>query len=161
NEALTSIALLHPDVAVFDLAMPNLGGAEATRRLRKMSPDIKVIALTVHEDKNYLRELIEAGASGYLLKRAAADELLGALRTVSTGGAFIDPRMTTKLVATLIPPRGGSAKSAGQITERETEVLQHIALGYTNKEIAAKLRISVKSIETYKARAMTKLGLRS
>lgn len=159
--ALEAIPAARPHVVVFDLTMPTLSGAEATRRLRQIAPEIKIIALTVHEDKSYLRELLEVGASGYVLKRAAPDELINALRTVSTGGTFIDPRMTAKLVATLLTPRRGPVKKSDDLSERETEVLQHVAHGYTNKEIATALRVSVKSVETYKARAMEKLDLRS
>jgi DNA-binding NarL/FixJ family response regulator len=141
--------------------MPVLNGLEATRRIKQAAPEIKVIVLTVYEHQSYVRELLGAGADGYLLKRAAAHELIAALRAVRTGAVHIDPRVLAKLL-----PDGaaepGKGKAAGEsLTDRETAVLRLIALGYSNKEIAAELKLSVKTVETYKARGMGKAGLRS
>lgn len=158
---LDGVASTRPNIVILDVTMPVLGGIQATRELKKAAPDAKVVALTVHEDGSYLRELMQAGAMGYVLKRAAADELVHAVRAVSTGGVYVDPRMMPKLVTTVLATRGGTAKPRGEITEREEAVMRRIARGYTNKEIAAELGVSVKTVETYKARVKEKLGLRS
>ena len=160
QQALEQAAQIQPDVVVMDISMPELSGTQATRKLKQAHPNIGVLALTVHEDKSYLRELLEAGASGYVLKRAAGDELIQAIRAVSTGGLYVDPHVAAKLVSTLVQP-GARAGNAGELSEREGTVLRLIAQGHSNKEIAGQLGVSVKTIETYKARSMEKLGLRS
>jgi DNA-binding NarL/FixJ family response regulator len=161
NEAVAQATRLRPDVAVVDVSMGQAGGADATKRLRMLVPPIRVLALTVHEDSSYLRELLEAGASGYMLKRAAAEELIRAIRAVAAGGVYVDPRVGEKLVRSLGTRRVGSTTAISELSEREDAVLRLIAQGYTNKEIAAQLGVSVKTVETYKARSMEKLGLRS
>ena len=152
---------LAPDVLVMDLSMPVLGGAEAAERVRRESPGVRVLALTVHEERAYLTKLLRAGASGYVLKRAAAADLVRAIRTVASGGTYIDPAVAEVLVDGFL---GGGTTEDGPppaLSEREEEVLVRMARGYSNKEIAAQLEISVKTVETYKARLMEKLGLRS
>lgn len=152
-----------PDVIVMDISMPLLNGAEATRRVKASCPDVKVLALSVHEDKSYLRELLEAGASGYVLKRAAAEDLIKAIRIVAGGGVYLDPQMAGTLVSSFVrsrPPLRGQIEGA-DLSEREAEVVRLIAQGHSNKEIAAQLSLSVKTVETYKARSMSKLGLSS
>ncbi len=156
----TAVALtaeLDPDVVVVDVSMPGLNGAEVTAVLRQAKPDRKVIALTVHEDRGYLRALLEAGAAGYVLKRAAADELVQAIRAVAAGGTYIDPA----LASSVVDPYVGRVAPAVELSEREAEVVKMIAQGYSNKEIAAKLSLSVKTVETYKARSLEKLGVRT
>jgi two-component system, NarL family, response regulator NreC len=160
-EALEKAVRLCPDVAVIDVSMPKLNGADATRRLRKECPSTKVLALTVHEDTSYLRALLDAGASGYVLKRAAADELINAIRAVAIGGVYVDPRVAGKLVNPFALPKTPLVNNVTNLSERELSVLRFIAQGYTNKEIANQLGLSVKTVETYKARSMEKLGLRS
>lgn len=160
KEALEKAGQSQPDVVVMDISMPELNGTQATRLLKQSYPKIGVLALTVHEDKSYLRELLEAGASGYVLKRAAGDELIQAIRAVSTGGLYVDPHLAAKLVSTFVQP-GSRFGGTGELSEREGTVLRLIAQGHSNKEIAAQLGVSVKTIETYKARSMEKLGLRS
>lgn len=160
-KAIEAILQLKPDIALIDVNMPGMSGVETTRALKREMPEVKVVALTVHEDTSYLRELMEAGISGYVLKRAAADELTQALKAVSGGSIYVDPRMMTKFVSTFVLPKSNSTKLAGEITDRETEVLRRVARGFTNKEIAADMGVSVKTIETYKSRAREKLGLRS
>jgi DNA-binding NarL/FixJ family response regulator len=149
---------LHPDVVVMDVSMPDVNGVEATREIRRRWPGVRVLALTVHEDRSYLRDLTEAGASGYVLKRSAAEDLVHALRVVARGDMYLDPAVTAVLLGRLSRPRG-TADSSVDLSEREAEVLLLIAQGLSNKEIAARLRISVKTVETYKARSMEKLGL--
>jgi DNA-binding NarL/FixJ family response regulator len=160
--ACQEVPELQPDVAVMDVSMPGVNGAQATSQLKQTCPNVKVLALTVHEDKGYLRLLLEAGASGYVLKRAAAEELIHAIRTVSTGGVYLDPTLAGKVVGSFVrAPAGKSAPEGGDLSDRESEVLRLIAAGYTNKQIASQLDVSVKTVETYKARSMEKLGLDS
>lgn len=160
KEAVRRAGETQPDVVVMDISMPEMNGTQATRELKQLHPKIGVLALTVHEDKSYLRELLEAGALGYVLKRAAGEELIQAIRAVSTGGLYVDPHIAAKLVSTFVQP-GSRLGGTGELSEREGTVLRLIAQGHSNKEIAAQLGVSVKTIETYKARSMEKLGLRS
>lgn len=156
-----TVALI-PDVLVMDLSMPLLGGAEATARVRRECPSVKVLALTVHEERVYLTQLLRAGASGYVLKRAVAAELVRAVRTVASGGTYIDPAMAGSLVEGYLDGQDIATQPAhGPLSDREREVLMRIARGFSNKEIAAELELSVKTVETYKARVAEKLGLRS
>ena len=153
---------LAPDVLVMDLSMPVLGGAEATARVRRDCPGVKVLALTVHEERVYLTQLLRAGASGYVLKRAASAELVLAVRTVAAGGTYVDPSLTSTLVEGYLDGEAAPAQPAHDpLSDREREVLLRIAQGFSNKEIAAELALSVKTVETYKARVADKLGLRS
>ena len=151
-----------PDVAILDISMPILGGAQAAERIRRESPDVKVLALTVHEDRGYLEQFLKAGASGYMLKRAAVSDLIHAIRTVARGDSYLDPAMTRLVIGGLggRTPRSTFDKGA-MLSDREEEVLRLIARGHTNREIAAQLDISVKTVETHKARAMEKLGVDS
>ena len=153
---------LRPDVVVMDVSMPKLTGSQATERLLQESPQVKVLALTVHEDKGYLRQLLSAGAAGYVLKRAAPEELIHAIRVVAGGGVYLDPSMAGKVVGGYVR-RGVASSNAPNTTlsERETEVAQLTAAGHSNKEVAARIDISIKTVETYRARAMEKLGLKS
>ena len=142
--------------------MPGMSGAQATERLKQECPQVKVLALTVHEDKGYLRQLLEAGAAGYVLKRAAAEELIHAIRTVAAGGVYLDPALAGKVVGGFVrkPPAKGVAEGS-ELSDREAEVVRLIAAGHSNKEIAGRLDLSVKTVETYKARSLEKLGLHS
>jgi DNA-binding NarL/FixJ family response regulator len=153
---------LRPDVVVMDLSMPVLGGAEATERVRRDCPGVKVLALTVHEERLYLTQLLRAGASGYVLKRAAAAELVQAVRTVAAGGTYLDPSVADVVIEGYLDASEGAARPSHHVlSDREREVLVRIARGFSNKEIASTLGISVKTVETYKARVGEKLGLRS
>lgn len=150
-----------PDVAVLDISLPGLTGFEVARRLRQQVPQVKVLTLTVHEDPNYLRELLQAGAVGYVLKRTAAEDLIRAIRVVASGGLYLAPSLAAQVVGgglqdRMLPPRKSPA-----LSEREEEVARLVAAGHTNKEIANRLKISVKTVETYKARSMEKLGFYS
>ncbi len=162
RSACQQVQHLQPDVAVMDVSMPELNGVQATQQLKQACPHVKVLALTVHEDKGYLRQLLEAGASGYVLKRAAAEELIHAIRTVAAGGVYLDPALAGKVVGSFVRhPAGKGPAEGSDLSDRETEVLRLIAEGYSNKEIAGRLTLSVKTVETYKARSMEKLGLHS
>lgn len=151
-----------PDVVIMDITMPVLNGVQATAQLKRACPMIKILALSVHEDTSYLRQLLTAGASGYILKHAAADDLIRAIRMVATGGVYLDAALAGHVVAGYVRvPAAASALQGTDLSERETEVVQRIAQGYSNKEIATQLTLSVKTVETYRARAMEKLGLDS
>lgn len=154
---------LNPDVVLMDIAMPELNGLKASAKLRRVAPDIKILTLTRHTDTAYLNELIQAGVSGYVLKQSAATELVRAIRTVAAGGKYLDPAVTDKVFAGY---SGKSNKLRGeqsgvQLTERESEVLRHIALGYSNKEIADKMDVSVKTVEAHKYNSLKKLDMQS
>jgi DNA-binding NarL/FixJ family response regulator len=160
--ALKRAKELKPDVAVMDISMPQLSGTQVTQQLKKACPDVRVLGLTVHEDKSYLRELLEAGASGYVLKRAAAEELIRAIRVVSGGTVYLDPHLASTLVGSLIRKRSTNQLfHSSELSDRETEVLRLIAKGHSNKEIANQLNLSVKTVETYKTRSMDKMGLQT
>ena len=160
--ALRAAKELAPDVLVVDLSMPLMSGHEVTERVRRAYPAVKVLALTVHEERVYLTQLLRAGASGYVLKRAAPSELVRAVRAVAAGGTYIDPSIAGAVVEGYL---GGTAEpsqaSPDSLSDREREVLVRIARGYSNKEIAAELGLSIKTVETYKGRMTEKLGLKS
>jgi DNA-binding NarL/FixJ family response regulator len=162
QSAVQLAAELKPDVVVIDVSMPNMNGAMAAQQLKKNQPDIKIIALTVHEDRSYLERLLGAGASGYVLKRAAPQDLIKALRAVAAGGIYLDPQVAGTVVESFVGGRRTvKPLSTGQLTERETGVAKLVARGYTNKEISTQLGVSVKTVETHKAHCMEKLRLRS
>ena len=157
--ALDMIQDTQPDVAVIDISMPGLGGIELARRIAQDCPAVRLLALTVHEDQPYLQQMLDAGARGYLLKRSAADELVRAIRAVAAGGVFLDPAIAGKALAS--PAEPSIATTSANLSPREEDVLRHTAQGMSNKEIAARLEISTKTVETYKARALEKLALRT
>lgn len=152
---------LRPDVVILDVSMPTMGGAEATRLIRRDCPETKVLALTVHEVGGYLRQLLEAGASGYLIKRVAFEELVRAVRAVAAGGTYLDPNMSGQVVGKSLTSNIANLDMERELTGREAEVAQLLTRGHINREIADQLDVSVKTVETYKARIMEKLGLRS
>ena len=162
QEALRQARDLKPDVVVMDLSMPELNGLQATERLKAERPEIKVVALTVHEDPSYLLQLCQAGAAGYVLKRSAGDDLIQAIRTAASGGLHFDSTLTSKALTGRAGDwlnKEGLHPSA--LSEREKEVLILVAWGYSNKEIAGELGLSTKTVETYRVRISEKLGLRS
>ena len=159
-QAIASVERLSPDVVVLDVSMPGMNGVQVTKRLKELHPDVKTVALTVHEEGGYLRSLMDAGASGYVLKRSAASELLRAIETVAEGGVYLDSAIAGQLVNRLGQRRAAFAPSTA-LSEREQEVMRYVAHGYSNKEIATKLDVSVKTVETYRYRAGEKLGLTS
>ena len=160
-EALQVVAMLAPDVLVVDMSMPQLNGAQVTRRVRQNWPAVRVIALTVHDDRDYLAQLLNAGVSGYIVKRAASSELIRAIRTVMDGGVYLDPRVAGTVVNRFVGDASEpSREPPGELSDREREVLKQVGRGFSNKEIAVQLAISVKTVETYKARILEKLGLR-
>lgn len=160
--ALTEAARLSPDMVIMDVSMPVLNGLAATRRLRESNPDVMILTLTRHSDDGYLQQLISAGANGYVLKQSAPTELINAIRAVGSGNAYLDPALTRRVMGGYAI-RTASLRGEGKkdLSDRETEVLKMISFGYSNKEIAAKLALSVKTIEAHKANAMRKLGVSS
>jgi DNA-binding NarL/FixJ family response regulator len=151
-----------PDVVIMDITMPRMNGVQATEQLKQACPDVKVLALSVHEDTSYLRQLLAVGASGYVLKDVAADVLIQAIRLVAAGGIYLDPTLAGHVIARYVRiPSVASELLGTTLSERETEVVQRVAQGYSNREIAAQLRLSTKTVETYRARAMEKIGLDS
>lgn len=163
RDAVRMTQALEPHVAVLDVSMPDMGGAEAAEQIRATCPQVRVLALTRHADQGYLRQLMRAGAKGYVLKKTAADVLIHAIRTVAAGGTYVDQSLAAGLVEWAVGP-GNFPEPNGRrdnLTDREAEVLKLIAWGHSNKEAAAQLGISVKTVESYKAGAVEKLQLRS
>jgi DNA-binding NarL/FixJ family response regulator len=151
---------LKPDVVVLDISMPGMNGLVATRTLKKAQPGAAIVTLTRHADDAYLQELLRAGVSAYVLKQSAPTELLQAIRAAAAGKQYLDPTLTPRVTARFLGSEGNRLNRSGiSITERESAVLRDIAAGYSNKEIAARLALSVKTVEAHKANAMRKLGL--
>ena len=162
GEAMAKARALRPDVVLMDLTMPGVGGLEATGRIKDESPGTKVLVLTMHDDPSYLRQLLKAGASGYVVKKSADVDLLLAIRAAHRGEVFLDSSLAGGFVDEVIRPAGPRRPRDAYetLSDREREVLKWVARGHTNQEIAEKLFLSVKTIETYRARLVEKLGLR-
>jgi two-component system response regulator NreC len=151
---------LKPDVVVMDISMPGTNGLAATRTLKEKQPHAAVVTLTRHGDDAYLQELLRAGVDAYVLKQSAPTELLHAIRAAAGGGQYVDSALTARVTAAFVGREGKRVTRSGEsLTEREAEVLRLIASGYSNKEIAGRLSLSVKTVETHKANAMRKLDL--
>jgi len=162
REALQQAYELKPEIVVMDLSMSELNGLQATRQLKAERPEVKVVALTVHEDPSYLLQLCQAGAVGYVLKRSAGDDLINAIRTAAGGGVYFDASLAGKaLTGRTTETTGKPGVTLADLSEREKEVLILVAWGYSNKEIANDLRLSTKTVETYRVRMSEKLHLRS
>jgi DNA-binding NarL/FixJ family response regulator len=158
--AVQRAVALKPDVIVMDISMPGMNGLAATRTLKQLHPDAAIVTLTRHSDDAYLQELLRAGVSGYVLKQSAPTELLQAIRAAAAGGQYLDSALTARVTAGFLGKQGkGVSKPNATVSERESEVLRLIASGYSNKEIAARLSLSVKTVEAHKANAMKKLDL--
>lgn len=160
DEALAAVAKLKPNVVIMDVVMPGMGGIEATRRIKAASPDTVVLALTMHEDEQYFFKMLEAGASGYIPKRAAPDDLVSATRVVSQGNVFLYPSLAKLLVQDFLDrSEPATTPTAEELTPREREVLTYIAEGYTSREIAEALVISIKTVDRHRENIMQKLNL--
>jgi DNA-binding NarL/FixJ family response regulator len=167
NNGLVALQLaqqLLPDVVVMDVSMPELNGLQATKKLKQKCPQVNVLTLTRHTDDGYLQQLLQAGASGYVLKQSKSVELLRAIRAVAVGQTYLDPAAITEKAIMQI--RGGGKTARGptpdaNLSEREAEVLRLIAHGYINKEVAARLNLSIKTVEAHKANGMRKMGMTS
>lgn len=161
-QGVTLAEELRPDIVLMDISMPDMNGIEATRRIKKSCPDAAVLALTMHEDDQYFFAMLAAGASGYVPKRAAPNDLIAAIRAVHSGGVFLFPSVARLLVADYLSKReSGMTRELDALTEREREVLTLIAEGKTNQEIADALVISVKTVNRHRENIMAKLNLHS
>jgi len=160
-EALDLSVQLQPDVVLMDISMPGIGGIETTRKLKESVPSVHVLMLTIHEDKGLLREAIQAGADGYILKRAVESELITAIQAVMRGELYVHPAMTRVLLADSPSSKPSASGLVEPLTNRETEVLKLIVQGYTNRQIADRLYLSVRTVESHRANIMDKLGARS
>jgi DNA-binding NarL/FixJ family response regulator len=158
---LEQTAKLTPDVVLMDINMPGISGIEATRRLAEISPAARVLALTVHEEEGMLREMLRAGAYGYILKRAVETDLIHAIRIVSEGYIYVYPSMTSALVKDLSPHADAKPISSESLTPREKDVLLLLAQGNTNRQIAQKLNLSPRTIEGHRSSLVGKLGISS
>jgi DNA-binding NarL/FixJ family response regulator len=164
DDGVTAVKLareLQPDVIVMDVSLPELGGADATRQILAETPTLRVLVLSAHEEVSFARSLMSAGAAGYVLKRSAGEDLVRAVRMVVEGGTYVDPSLAGALVGAALPRTGPSGSPAASLSEREAEVIRLIARGHTAKEMAEALGISPRTLETYKARAMSKLSIRT
>jgi DNA-binding NarL/FixJ family response regulator len=160
--ALRLVEELSPDVVIMDISMPDLNGIDATRRIIADHPKIKVIALSMHHDKQFVSEIFKAGASGYLLKDCAFDELEHAVRIVMDGKTYINSQIASLVIESLVnQPQPNSQKAFSLLTDREREVLQLISEGQSTKEIALKLSVSPKTIESHRRQVMGKLNIRN
>jgi DNA-binding NarL/FixJ family response regulator len=160
--AVEAAKQLQPDVVLMDVTMPQMNGLKATKKLKQLCPNMKIVTLTRHTDDGYLQELLRAGASAYILKQSASTELLRAIRAVAAGGNYLDPAIAGRVIGGYAKRAiGNNASDKTTLSERETEVLRQIAWGYSNKEIAHQMSISVKTIEAHKANAMRKLAMTS
>ncbi len=162
EEALQVVGKVKPDVVLMDVAMPGMSGIEATRRIKEAKPEVAILALTMHEDEQYFFEMLNAGASGYIPKRAAPDDLVSAIRVVSQGNVFLYPTLAKLLVRDFLDRSEFSPESVADVlTPREREVLTYIAEGCTNREIAQTLVISHKTVDRHRENIMRKLNMHS
>ncbi|OXM84058.1 response regulator transcription factor [Paenibacillus rigui] len=164
DEAIAMAGELHPDVILMDLNMPHgKDGLTATKEIKQLLPETAILILTMHDDEEYLFQAIHAGASGYILKSAPHQELVTAIRTVSAGDAYLYPSATKRLMGEYLEQlrSGGAKERTDMLTERENEIVSLIAKGYSNKDIAEQLIISVKTVETHKSHVMEKLGFKT
>jgi DNA-binding NarL/FixJ family response regulator len=156
--AIAEIRKTMPDVAVVDLSIPGINGLELVRQVVKEQPAVKVLVLTLHDESVYVRQALEAGVRGYLVKRSAVDELIRAIRAIATGGIYLDPTIAGKALRSIT---AHSVSPTVKLSDRENEVLKLVAQGFSNKQIGDRLALSIKTAETYRARASEKLGLRT
>lgn len=162
HEALALVAQLAPDVVLMDISLPDLSGIEATQEIKRRAPQVAVVALTIHEDEEYFFKMLQAGASGYVPKRAAPEELLTAIRTAAAGEVYLYPSLAKLLVQDyLTRKRETAAPAAGELTEREEEILAYLADGASTQEIAEILSISPKTVARHRENIMRKLNLHS
>jgi DNA-binding NarL/FixJ family response regulator len=160
-EAVRLVRELRPDVLVMDVSMPGLDGLKATEALSATIAGTRILILTRHTEGSYVQRLLTAGASGYVLKQSAADELVRAIRSVVAGQKYLDPAITDQAIGNVTAGSRRGTAAGGRLTRREEDVLRFVALGFLAKETAGRLGISIKTVETHKAKAMTKLGLKN
>ncbi|HMB23955.1 MAG TPA: response regulator transcription factor [Anaerolineales bacterium] len=162
SEAIEATLRLKPDVILMDIGLPDLSGIDATREIKKRAAEVAIVALTIHEDEEYFFKMLEAGASGYVPKRAAPEELLTAIRAAATGQVYLYPSLAKLLVRDFLDGgRAVSEPAAPELTDREQQVLTYLAEGASNEEIAASLVISPKTVARHRENIMRKLNLHS
>ncbi len=162
REALEKVEDLHPDIVLMDIAMPHMNGLEATRQIKKLFPEVKVIVLTMYTNEEYIFQMLQVGATGYLVKQSAPSELILAIQSVFRGDSYLSPAISTKIVEHLRQSDDAYQESSyNALTTREREILQLIAEGNSNKEIAATLHISEKTVSVHRTNLMEKLDLHS
>lgn len=161
QQAIELVQRVQPDVVLMDITMPVLNGLEATRQIKKLFPQVKVVVLTVHSSEEYIFQILRAGASGYVVKQAAVSELVQAIQTVYRGDSFLSPSISRQVVEEYGRRAEAIEDKYDRLTDREREVLQLIAEGRANREIAQLLHVTVKTVEAHRAHLMDKLGLRS
>lgn len=160
-EAIELIEKIKPDILVLDISMPDLDGIAVTKMLETKNYDVRILILTIHEDKALLREALKSGASGYVLKRVAEKELISAIKIIMRGDMYIDPSMQHTLVDHIEKSTGAIQKTFEPLTPRETEVLKLLVVGYTNRQVGEELHISVRTVEGHRANLSEKLGMKS
>ena len=160
-EAIELVEKTHPDALVLDLSMPDLDGIAVTKKIKSQFPNLRILILTLHEDEALLRAALKAGASGYILKRAAEAELISAIHIILRGDLYVDPSMVRMLLKDEVAPTVTQSKSTEALTPREIDVLKLIVQGYTNRQIGEELNISVRTAESHRANLSDKLGLHS
>jgi two-component system, NarL family, response regulator NreC len=161
EEAVLLTQTVHPDVVVLDLSMPGMDGIMATREIKHILPEVKILILTIHEDEALLREAIQAGASGYIIKHAAETELISAIHSVRIGEIYVHPRLIRALLNEPETRKSPPASSVDILTPREMDVLLKIVQGYTNRQIAEELALSIRTVEGHRSNLTGKLGLTS
>lgn len=160
-EAIQLYQKLNPDVVLMDIAMPKMNGLEATRKIRQQDPEARILILTQYEDQHYILPLLQAGAAGYILKRAFGTDLIKAIRCVAGGESFLYPSVTTTVLEQMRKNNSSTAAAEGNLSTREKEILCRVAAGETSRQIANSLNISVKTVEWHRGNIMNKLGLHS
>jgi two-component system response regulator NreC len=163
REALHKSVELCPDIVLIDIAMPRLNGIEATRQIKQRCPEVNVLVLTMYDDQEYVRQVLQAGAAGYVIKQAAPTDLLSAIEAVHRGDSYLSPTISKKVIQGYVEwsDASGSYDSYDELTPRQREVLQLIAEGYTTREIADLLTISTKTVESHRSNLMAKLDIHS
>ncbi len=161
QQAITVVDTQSPDLLILDISMPKTDGLQVLRHVKRTHPNLRVLVLTMHEEEDYLRRALEAGAAGYCPKSAADAELISAIRAVMRGNVYIHPSHTKLLLNQMIPTASEAGETSAALSEREETVLKLVALGHTNQKIASELSVSIKTVESYRARGMEKLRLTS
>jgi DNA-binding NarL/FixJ family response regulator len=161
NDVIHAVRSLHPDIVLMDIGMPGVNGIEAARSIKASAPKTRILILSVYEDERLLREAFKAGADGYIIKRAAGDELLEAVHAVLRGDIYVHPGVTHFLLKDFAPSASADQELISELTPRELDVMGFIVKGCTNRQIGENLSVSVRTVETHRASLLAKLGLKN